>query len=584
MAQFAVDNADNINIEGCEFACLGSAAISMIDSVSNSSINGNIIRDISGTGIRVGHPTHNRQRDGVEVCSNIDVTNNVIRRIAGEMFNNSGITVYYEKFINILHNDIENVPYSGMSIGWGWGGGAAYDHSDIDVSYNRIQNVMNSLSDGGGIYTLGPIKNGVISNNYLADHNAGHGGLIYNDEGSAYIEVYNNVALNGLQTHLITNANNLDAPTKNLTIYDNYSDTGYHSTIGANAIAKGIDFEEYTIVTGKGETLNNDGAKAIYRNSGLESEYQSLLSKAGVNLPAGGREISSTLPASVPKLGGVLNADEYDPFASSINLERVEYPDGIGVVLNGNQHINYKLYIEKAGYYKIVLRARQADVSGANIVNIGGDASNVTMHLNDGRKINDKTADKNYRVCTAYFEAGEQDLLISLQYANSGIIIRELQYSPIEQVIEPDKVNLIKLKDYHNYTSSSGRYYNAYENDQSGYTSEGSGELVAGCITTPTDETVTLTYDINVKEAGTYKIDAASWLMYAAEYTVTVGNNTITGRSPQYNSLHKTDVTTIGNITLPAGESTLTFKCKMPSGSGDGANAYMFYLTLEKQN
>ena len=212
---------------------------------------------------------------------------------------------------------------------------------------------MNSLSDGGGIYTLGPIKNGVISNNYLADHNAGHGGLIYNDEGSAYIKVYNNVALNGLQTHLITNANNLDAPTKNLTIYDNYSDTGYHSTIGANAIAKGIDFEDYTIVTGKGDTLNNPEALAIYRNSGLESEYQSLLSKAGVKLPEGGREISSTLPASVPKFGEVLNADEYDPYTSSINLESVEYPDGIGVVLNGNQHINYKLYIEKAGYYSI---------------------------------------------------------------------------------------------------------------------------------------------------------------------------------------------------------------------------------------
>jgi len=575
-AQFAVDNADNVNIEGCEFSCLGSAAISMVDSVSNSSINGNIIRDISGTGIRIGHPIHNRQRDGIEVCRNIDVTNNVIRRIAGEMFNNCAITIYYEKFINILHNDIENVPYSGMSIGWGWGGGAAYDHSDIDISYNRIKNVMNSLSDGGGIYTLGPIKNGIISNNYIEDHNAGHGGLIYNDQGSSLIKVFNNVAIDGHQTHSITNSASMS--TQKLDIYDNYSDAGTHSNITAG---KEINFEPYTIVTGKGENIDNPEALAIYRNSGLESKYQSLLSKAGVELPSDGREVRSELPDPALRDETIIAGTGYDLATSTNDLERVEHSNGTGVVLRNGQTINYKLNIEKAGNYKIVLRARSADVTGSNVVLVSGDGTNVLMHLNDARKITNKDIDYNYRVCTAYFTAGEKNLTFTMQNADSGIIIKEVQYCPIEQIVEPDKQNVIKIKNYNTYV---GAYGNNLENYQNGYTSVGADKRVVGCVTAGANRTTTFTYDINVKEAGTYKIDAAAWIMNVGTYTVTVGDKTITNQTPQYSRLEKTDVTTIGNIELPQGTNTLKFECTMPSGSGNSSLAYLFYLTLDKVN
>lgn len=581
-AQFEVNNADNINIKDCEFACLGSGAVSMIDSVSNSEITGNIIRDISGTGIRIGHPTHNRQREGIEVCSNINITNNVIRRIAGETFNNCGITVYYEKYINILHNDIENVPYSGISIGWGWGSGAAYNCSDIDVSYNKIQSVMNTLHDGGGIYTLGPLKNTKISNNYLKGHGSRSGGMIYNDNGSAFIEVYNNVILDAVLSQAITNANDVNSPTKNLTYYNNYSDVGTHPQI---ADGKGINFEDHIIVTGEGESLNNANAKAIYQNAGLESEYMDILSKNGINLPNSGRTISSELPEPAPSDVVVLSSTEYDKATSTEDLEMITYADGIGVALNYREKLNYKLNIPKSGYYKIILRAI-GDSSGDDGVKISGDAKNVTMRVYSGWlggvSSNLAIANStfyNYRVCTAYFDEGVKNLTISPSSSGNRLIIKEVHYANLLQEVKSSGVNIIPLK---NYYKVSGLDTNTYENAQYEYKSTGAQYYVKGPVTNGGNKTTTLTYKLNVKEAGTYKVTAASWVGANSPVTYQIlldGTVKAEGTTKTYPSLKKSEDTQLSDLTLPAGEVELVFKA-----TSNGPNySIMYYFTLEKK-
>lgn len=64
-----------------------------------------------------------------------------------------------------VHNEIFELPYSGVSIGWGWGRtmeitwpAMPWDAAN-DVSYNDIHDVMQMLGDGGSIYTLGPQGN-----------------------------------------------------------------------------------------------------------------------------------------------------------------------------------------------------------------------------------------------------------------------------------------------------------------------------------------------------------------------------------------------------------------------------------------
>ena len=57
-AQFTVDFAKNIKILNCEFSSFGSSAIKMENGVSDSLIQGNVIKDVSGTGIMIDSYTH----------------------------------------------------------------------------------------------------------------------------------------------------------------------------------------------------------------------------------------------------------------------------------------------------------------------------------------------------------------------------------------------------------------------------------------------------------------------------------------------------------------------------------------------
>ena len=95
----------------------------------------------------------------------------------------------------ILHNDIHDFSYTGVSVGWTWGYGPALAQNTL-VAYNRIYNIGRGLlSDMGGIYTLGSQQGSVLSHNLI--HNVqtfDYGGWgIYPDEGTTGLTVRDNV-------------------------------------------------------------------------------------------------------------------------------------------------------------------------------------------------------------------------------------------------------------------------------------------------------------------------------------------------------------------------------------------------------
>ena len=127
----------------------------------------------------------------------------------------SAILSTYVEGAVILHNDISDVPYDGIDIGYGWGmhdpGGNpnyrvrmhGYDwpqnlvyetpttHRDVVVANNRIHGAKRLFHDGGAIYNLSASPGTLITENYIFDNNA----LIalYLDEGSRYLTVRKNV-------------------------------------------------------------------------------------------------------------------------------------------------------------------------------------------------------------------------------------------------------------------------------------------------------------------------------------------------------------------------------------------------------
>lgn len=266
-AQINVNYADNIKFINSTFSCLGSTAIGMRDGVTNSTVDGNIFKDTAGGAVSIGTWEHSTMDKGTLICRNINVTNNVIRRIATEQRNCVPISVYYEADVNILHNDIEDVPYSGISAGWGWGSTKpATIWGNFNISNNRIVDIMSTLRDGSHIYTLGGSRESVISGNYAADSGYIISG-VYNDQGSYYYEIFDNVIECGETDYWWMQG--IDG-TGNLNAYDNHIIAGtVRVAAEANNTEKNTTKYEDKVWSGK--------ALEIINNAGVEKEYKNLL-------------------------------------------------------------------------------------------------------------------------------------------------------------------------------------------------------------------------------------------------------------------------------------------------------------------
>lgn len=272
--QVAFNHAQNVRVKDCHFVALGSAGVTMTNDVSDSKIIGNVFNDISGSAVSISNydPDRSIPEDMVR-CSNIEVTNNLIRRVSNEYRASPAITVYYAKNIKVSHNDIEDVPYSGISSGWGW---KEFDHKDTgghEYSYNRIVDVMDT-QDGAHFYSLGPQRGTKVFGNYFWYTRDYRGGL-YFDEGSGYIEAYNNVVGGSGESRWCYARSG--ASLIGISVHDNFSDTTV-SEFDPRAT------ENYNNKVEPDGANGNWSAEAqtIIDNAGLEDGYSHLYEKAEI--------------------------------------------------------------------------------------------------------------------------------------------------------------------------------------------------------------------------------------------------------------------------------------------------------------
>jgi len=196
-AQIVAKYADSLVFKNCEFGSMGSSAIILEEGVSNSQITGSYFHDIAGTGVVLGdYRDGNSAASGTERCKNIEIDNNIFRRTAQEFQGLTAISVYYVGNANIHHNDIKDTSYSGIVVGWGWGYDDPVDCGNHNISYNKIDNVMQTMGDGAHIYTLGNLRGTQINDNYVIDPGQIKAPGIYFDQGTGYTNVCDNVVTN----------------------------------------------------------------------------------------------------------------------------------------------------------------------------------------------------------------------------------------------------------------------------------------------------------------------------------------------------------------------------------------------------
>jgi hypothetical protein len=229
--------AKGIRFERCTFNQFGSGGIDVEFGSQDNLFLGNKFFDLSGTAIQLGDVIAHHPPDPREIVRDNRVLNNYIHDVAVEYTAGVGIFAGYTSGTVISHNEISNLPYSAISIGWGWGeedpgGGAApyfqpfvYEDPtpsrDVHCEYNYIHDTMKQHWDGGGIYTIGDMPGTIIRGNVVHDSQGKPGG-IYFDEGSAHIEATGNVVYNVPKAMNFNNrAQNRIATCR---VHDNYFD------------------------------------------------------------------------------------------------------------------------------------------------------------------------------------------------------------------------------------------------------------------------------------------------------------------------------------------------------------------------
>lgn len=216
-ASVSFSGGRNLRFERNTFVHLGSVGLNVDYGAQDNLIQGNIFKDISGNAMMLGDVKQEDYHPSVQARA-VDrntIKNNFITKVGAEYHGSVGIWTGYTKNTVVAHNEITDLPYSGISIGWGWGetdegGSLNYTIPTIvennRIMNNKIWNTMHTLVDGAGIYSLSADRNQIISGNVISDVHT-HG-AIYLDNNSRYNTVTNNVSFDiAGSNHLFFNGN-----------------------------------------------------------------------------------------------------------------------------------------------------------------------------------------------------------------------------------------------------------------------------------------------------------------------------------------------------------------------------------------
>jgi hypothetical protein len=177
-------HADRCAISQCRVERVGTYANEVGAGCQNIEISHNVLTDLGGGGVKVGHDSQRTT-----------VADNEIAH-GGRMFMSAvGIWVGHSSGNQIVHNDIQDLHYSGISVGWQWDFKPSKAVTNL-VASNHIHDLGQSLlSDMGGIYTLGVSPGTRLACNVIHDVKArAYGGWgIYPDEGSSEILIESNL-------------------------------------------------------------------------------------------------------------------------------------------------------------------------------------------------------------------------------------------------------------------------------------------------------------------------------------------------------------------------------------------------------
>ena len=205
-AAVSIEYGDDISFNACTFQHLGSTGLDYVEGAHGGTVERCLLTDIAGNGILVGsfspsaHETHKPYDpyDSRIICAHQTIRNCTVTDVTNEDWGCVGIGAGYVRDILIEHNEIYEVSYTGISLGWGWTQTVGCMRNN-EVHANLIHHYAKHMYDTAGIYTLGSQPKSYITENVVHSiyspgyaHDPNHWFYLYTDEGSSFITVKDN--------------------------------------------------------------------------------------------------------------------------------------------------------------------------------------------------------------------------------------------------------------------------------------------------------------------------------------------------------------------------------------------------------
>ncbi|SDP08890.1 discoidin domain-containing protein [Actinacidiphila guanduensis] len=292
------DHATGLTVTGDTFTHLGAAGLQLGQAVTEADITGNVFTDISSSGMEIGNGADADPADLAVIPSHNTIADNWVHNIAVEYTGGIGIFQGYTRYDTITHNQIDDVPYSGISSNWGWGRVPVVKAAGNRITDNLVEDAMQQRGDGGGIYVLGQegdsLADGLLISGNVVRYDANYGNGIYTDGGSQYVTETGN-AVYGNDTASFGGCREPSAP------YGDFSFTGnYYETLTPGFTCGDPD---NATITGNTQ-IGSDGTgvpASLLANAGLEPAYAHLAAA-----PAGRAPVNLALhkPAQAQYLDG----------------------------------------------------------------------------------------------------------------------------------------------------------------------------------------------------------------------------------------------------------------------------------------
>jgi hypothetical protein len=194
---FFVAGAHNLSFSYNTFRGLGASGLALHEASSDITISANVFGEIAGNAIAVGTALQSNPADPRLVCARDIVSDNFVSAAGRWYPGGVGIFTGYVREALIEHNELVRVPYTAISVGWGWTSSDTALRDNV-VRHNNIHGAMLMHDDGAGIYTLSKQPGTLIAENFIHDivrsPDAGAWPIagVYLDQGSSQITVRDN--------------------------------------------------------------------------------------------------------------------------------------------------------------------------------------------------------------------------------------------------------------------------------------------------------------------------------------------------------------------------------------------------------